>query len=106
MTDRTRLAERLHNAEVLLENEWPTIEPDCANSPDGECGPACDSRQRIQAAAADVREAAEWLTRGCETCRWAVDGNINPGEAVLCEVGLRALRNCHGCNAWEGRARP
>jgi hypothetical protein len=83
MTDRTRLAERLEQQSHDLFNGQTAFL---------------------------LREAAEWLTRGCETCRYCYK-TCRVGEPKTRIDGCsRVNKPCvdlgNGCNAWEGRARP
>ena len=82
MTDRTRLAEKLEEryrsaAPVGLETTWITM--------------------------TDLREAAEWLRRGCETCQHGEPWPVVAGCLYCRHVQDHCDVMGNGCNAWEAR---
>jgi hypothetical protein len=47
LQDKRKAESELAALKVLLRQCWGAIEPDCASNHDGECGPNCDLRKRI-----------------------------------------------------------
>ena len=95
MTDRARLAERLEQRARMC---CPYVDQ---NAPDQEA--ASRAARNNADLMVLLREAAEWLRRGCETCRYRV-------VEVSCDDECEFLDNLccatmgYTCGQW--RARP